>query len=271
MIELLSHGFMQRAIVASILGGTACGIVGAWVVLLRIPFVGVAMSHAAFAGSILGLLLGINPTAGALVFCTVSAILIGPIADRGDLSPNVSIGILFSIVLGIAFMAMGMIEGPKTEALRLLWGSILTTTNSDLLLLATTTVLVVGFLMLFHKELKVVIFDREIARAIGIAERPLFYGLLALTGIAVTANLQTIGGLLIFSLIVSPASAAYQLTYRMSLMYVLSAAFAVLSCLAGLFGSYWLNTPSGASIILVSSAIFGVCLMVSPKRRRAKK
>jgi manganese/iron transport system permease protein len=271
MFELLGHGFMQRAIIASVLGGTACGIVGAWVILLRIPFVGVAMSHAAFAGSILGLVLGINPLIGAVGFCTLSAILVGPIADRGEMSPNVSIGILFSIVLGIAFLAMGMIEGPKTEALALLWGSILTTTNGDLILLGATVAVVIGFLLLFHKELKAVIFNREIARAIGIAERPLFYGLLALTGIAVTANLETIGGLLIFSLIVSPASAAYQLTYRMSRMYMLSVLFAVVSCLAGIFGSWWLNTPSGASIILMSSALFGVCLWVSPKRKRAKE
>lgn len=271
MLELLSHGFMQRAVLASLLGGTACGIVGAWVVLLRIPFVGVAMSHAAFAGSIVGLLVGINPLVGALLLCTLSALLIGPIADRGELSPNVSIGILFTLVLGIAFLALGMLEGPRTRALQLLWGSILTTTPTDVLVLAATTLLVLAFVILFHKELTVLIYNREVARALGIAERPLFYALLVLTGLAVTANLQTIGGLLIFSLIVSPASAAYQLTYRISHLYLLSVLFAIASCLAGLAASWWFNTPSGASIIMMSSILFGLCLWLSPKRTRTPR
>jgi manganese/iron transport system permease protein len=203
-------------------------------------------------------------------FAILSAVLIGPVADRGDLSPNVSIGILFSIVLGIAFLAMGFIQGPKTEALQLLWGSILTLTTADLLLLAITVTVTAGFLLAFYKELKAILYNREIARALGIPEVPIFYALLALTGIVVTANLETIGGLLIFSLIVSPAAAAYQLTYRMDRLYILSIVFAVFSCVAGVIGSYYLNTPSGASIIIVSSALFGFCLWLSPKRGKSR-
>jgi manganese/iron transport system permease protein len=270
MLEMLSHGFMQRALLASVLGGTACGIVGTWVVLLRIPFVGVAMSHAAFAGAVVGLLAGVNPLLTACGFSVLSAVLVGPIADRGELSPNVSIGILFSIVLGIAFLALGFIEGPKTEALQLLWGSILTITNGDLALLALTVAVTLGFLAVLYKELKAIMYNREIAKALGIPEVAIFYALLGLTGVVVTANLETIGGLLIFSLVVSPAAAAYQLTYRMGMLYLLSVLFAVSSCLLGVVGSYFLNAPSGASIIIASSAIFGICLWLSPKRRRVR-
>lgn len=270
MSELFSHGFMLRALVASVLGGTACGIVGTWVVLLRIPFVGVAMSHAAFAGAVASLLVGVNPLMGACALSVLSAVLVGPIADRGDLSPSVSIGILFSIVLGVGFMAMGFIQGPKTQALQLLWGSILTVTHGDLWLLALSLAAVLVFLTVLYKELKAVLYNREIARALGVPEKPIFYALLALTGIVVTANLETIGGLLIFSLIVSPAAAAYQLTYRISRLYLLSSLFAVVSCIVGVLASYALDVPSGASIILVSSGIFGVCLWLSPKRRRVR-
>ena len=93
MFEIFQYGFIQRAILASIFGGISCGIVGVWVIMMRIPFVGVAMSHAAFAGAIFGLLLQIDPLTMALLFCLASALLIGPIADRADIDPNVSVGI----------------------------------------------------------------------------------------------------------------------------------------------------------------------------------
>ena len=92
--------------------------------------------------------------------------------------------------------------------------------------------------------------------------------MLVLCGLSVTANLSTIGGLLIFSLIVNPPSAAFQLTYRLRTMYLLSGLFGVLSCLVGLFVSWLTDAPAGAVIIIASSAVFGVCLLFSPKRKR---
>jgi manganese/iron transport system permease protein len=265
--ELFSYAFMQRALLAAILGGACCGIVGVWVVMLGIPFVGIAMSHAAFAGAVVGVLLHWHPLVMAMLFCLASAAMVGPVADRGELNPNVSVGILFSLVLGVAFLAMGFIEGPKTVALQLLWGSILTVTARDVWMLGAALALTVLFCGLWYKEIKAVLFDRELARAVGIAEKPVFYMLLLLCGITVSLNLNTIGGLLIFSLIVSPASAAYQLTYRVEWMYAWSILFAVGASLTGLLASYAFDVPSGASIIICASAIFGVCMLFSPKKR----
>jgi len=267
MFEIFQYGFIQRAILASIFGGISCGIVGVWVIMMRIPFVGVAMSHAAFAGAIFGLLLQIDPLTMALLFCLVSALLIGPIADRADIDPNVSVGIIFSSILGVAFLGMGLIAGPKTEALNFIWGNILTISNKDVILLIAITLFVLSFLVLLFKEIQAVLFDREIARAVGIPEKIIFYSLLFLCGTTVTLNLNTIGGLLIFSLIINPPSAAYQLTYNLNTMFLLSAIFGSSSCLLGLLFSYIFNVPSGAIIIITSSLIFGLCLLFSPKRR----
>jgi manganese/iron transport system permease protein len=170
-----------------------------------------------------------------------------------------SMGIIFSILVGIAFLGMGLMKGPKTEALNLLWGSILTLTRMDVWLLGLAAGLVVGFSGLFYQELRAIVFSRVIARASGIPERALLYGL----------SLNTIGGLLIFSLIVNPPSAAYQLTYKLSRMLVLSAGFAIASCLVGLALSYFFNIPTGAVIVLVSGAILVAATALSPKRRRA--
>ena len=268
MTEFFASPLIWRQLAAAVLGGTACGVVGVWVIMMRIPFVGVAMSHAAFAGAVLGMLVGFNPLVAALAACVIASVLIGPLAERSELDPNVSIGIIFSVALGLAFLGIGFLPGPRTEALRFIWGNILLVSVGDVAVMAVMTGAVLAFLGLFFKETRAVLFNREIARAVGIPERPLFYAMLALCGLVVTANLNTIGGLLIFSLIINPPSAAYQLTWRLRTMFLLSALFGVGSCLVGLVVSYLTDAPSGAVIIITSSVAFGLALLFSPKRRR---
>ena len=262
---------LWRPLAAAVLGGLVCGIVGVWVVMMNIPFVGVAMSHAAFAGAVTGLLLGVNPLFSAAVFCIAASLLVGPVAERADIEPNISLGIIFSLVLGLAFLAIGLMRGSRANALGLIWGSILLVAGRDLVVMAGAAVVVLLFLWLFYKEIQAVLYNREIARAVGIPERALFFAMLVLCGLSVTANLSTIGGLLIFSLIVNPPSAAYQLTYRLRTMYLLSALFGVLSCLVGLAVSWLTDAPAGAVIIVTSSVVFGLCLLLSPKRRRVSE
>lgn len=262
---------LWKPLAAAVLGGLVCGIVGVWVVMMEIPFVGVAMSHAAFAGSIAGLLLGVNPLLCALVFCLAASLAIGPVAERSDLAPSVSLGIIFSLVLGLAFLGLGLLRGPRTEALSLIWGNILLVSSRDLVLMAAASAAVLLFLALFYKETRALLYNREIARAAGIPERVFFFVMLALAGLVVTANLSTVGGLLIFSLIVNPPSAAFQLTYRLKTMYFLSALFGVLSCLVGLAVSWLTDAPAGAVIIITSSALFGLALLLSPKRRPLRR
>lgn len=270
MLELLQYQFMQNAILASILGGVSCAIIGVFVVTMGMPFLGVSMSHSAFAGAILGLLLGIDPFIMALLFCILASFLIGPIADKADFNPDMAVGIIFSVMLGLAFLFLAMIPGPKTEALSLIWGSILTITRADVVLMGVIAFVVIALLFLFFKEIQAVIFNREIARSVGIPERPIYYGVLLLSGAIIAANLNTIGGLLIFSLIINPAAAAYQLTYSLKNMFLLSGLFGVLACLLGLSFSYLFNLPTGAVIIITSSLIFFLCLIFSPKKRLKK-
>ncbi|MGQ9631297.1 MAG: metal ABC transporter permease [bacterium] len=225
------------------------------------------MSHAAFAGAIFGTLVGVDPTLAAFAFSFLSALLIGPVADRGELNPDTAIGIIFSIMLGLAFLFMGLIPGPKTQALGLIWGNILTVTRCHLRLMFAICALVVSIIVLLFKEIQAVIFHREIAASVGIPERAIFYSVLFLTGAVITTSFKAIGGLLIFSLVTNPAAAAYQLTYSLKKMFLLSASFGVASCLAGLFFSYVFNVPSGAVIIITSSLLFALAMAFSPKRR----
>ncbi len=266
-LSIFGYQFMQNAILSAFLGGVACGVIGVFVVLMHMPFIGVCMSHAAFAGAMLGLWLGFNPLLGAFGFCLIAAAIIGPLADRGELSPDTSVGVIFSLMLGLAFLFMGLIPGTKSGALEILWGSILTNTRSDVMLLGIVAAVVVGLVIAFYKEFQATIFHRDMALAVGIPATAIFYGVLFLTGATITASLRPIGGLLIFSLILNPAAAAYQLTYSMKRMFLLSAGFGVLSGWIGLLMSYLFNIPSGATIVITSSVIFLIANIFSPKKK----
>jgi manganese/iron transport system permease protein len=149
----------------------------------------------------------------------------------------------------------------------MLWGSILTNTTGDIIILAVTACLVVGAIVFFFKEIQATVFHRDMARSVGIPATIILYGILFLTGTTITASFSSIGGLLIFSLILNPAAAAYQLTYNMKRMFIISAGFGVLSCWLGLLFSYIFNVPSGATIVVTSSLIFLIAVIFSPKRK----
>ena len=266
-LSIFGYQFMQNAILSALLGGIACATIGVFVVLMHMPFIGVCMSHAAFAGALLGLWLGFNPLIGAFAVSLLSAAIIGPLADRGELNPETSVGVIFSLMLGLAFLFMGLMPGTKSGALELLWGSILTNTRSDIILLGVVAVVVVGLVFIFYKEVQATIFHRDMALSVGIPATLILYGILFLTGATITASLRSIGGLLIFSLILNPAAAAYQLTYSLKRMFLLSAIFGVVSGWVGLLFSYLFNIPSGATIVITSSLIFLLSAVFSPKKK----
>ena len=171
----------------------------------------------------------------------------GPLADRGQLNPDSAVGIVFSFMLGLAFLFVGLTPGAKTHALSLFWGSILTVSTADLAYLAAVTVLLVMLLTLFFKEIQAVVCHRRVAFAVGIPATVVFYGLLFATGATVAVSLRTVGGLLIYSLLLNPA-ASRSITFSLKRMFVL-ARVRVVSCWLGLAGSC-LGPLHGASIVI---------------------
>ena len=166
--SIFGYQFMQNAILTGVLGGIACSIIGVFVVLMHMPFIGVCMSHAAFAGAMLGLWLGFDPLLGAFGLSLVSAAIVGPLADRGELNPETSVGVIFSLMLGLSFLFIGLMPGTKSSALELLWGSILTNTRSDIIQLAVVAFIVVALVVVFYKEVQATVFNRDMALAVGI-------------------------------------------------------------------------------------------------------
>jgi manganese/iron transport system permease protein len=269
-IEALLYPPIQRAAIACVLCGASCSLLSVFVVLMKMPLIGVSMSHAAFAGAVLGLLLDFNPFVSGLILCLLTAGVLGPLSDRTDIAPENVLGILFSFLMGLAFLGMGILTRTKAGALNLMWGSLLSLSKSDLVILFVITVILVLFIFFFFKEIRSVLFNRRLAAASGVPERMIYYALLFLTGAVVSSNLATVGGLLIFALLVQPGATALQLTYNLKHFFLISAASGIGACVSGLVVSYLLDLPSGASVVLMATTIFAAAYLLSPKRRYAK-
>jgi manganese/iron transport system permease protein len=259
--------YLLNAILAGLFAGTACSLVGAFVVTMHLSSLGVCISHAAFAGALMGVWLGFEPLIGALLFSLGASAIIGPLADGGDLSPDASIGIIFSLMIGLAFLFLGLTPGAHAEALTFFWGGILTVSRFDLAFLGVTAFAVAAGFILFNKEIHATACHRHVAVAIGVPATFVFYSMLFATGLTIAVSLRGIGGLLIYSLVINPAASAMQLTYRFNRMLALSIVFGVGACWIGLAASYFWNLPAGAAIVISSSLLFGLSTLFSPKKR----
>jgi ABC-type Mn2+/Zn2+ transport system permease subunit len=258
------------AITASILAGITCSLIGVFVVHMKLSSIGFCMSHAAFAGAALGLLLAVDPLLSALLFSTLVAFILGPISEKARLSPGVIIGIMFSLTIGLGFIFLNFAPGVAAtqQALSILWGSIFSVTFDDLILLGLLTFFIVFLLTLFFKEFQALMFSRKLAEASGINTSVFYFLILFLAGVTVAFSLKLVGGLLVFALIVNPASSALQFIYDLKKVLVASPIIGAITCLLGFLLSLLLDFPVGSSIIIVSSFIFGLSVVLSPKRRR---
>lgn len=258
--------YLTKPLLAGFFTGISCSLSGVFIVTTHLSFLGICIAHSAFTGALLGVWLNFNPTLGAILFSLVASAIVGPLADRGELSPDTSTGIVFSTMLGLAFLIIGLIPGSKATAMNLFWGNILTVSSTDICFLAIVALFLLGLFTFFYKEIHGVLCHRSAAIAVGIPSALIFYSILIATGISIAVSLQTVGGLLIYSLLLNPSASAYQLTYKFRNMILLSILFGIISCWGGIWISYKFDLPTGACIILLSSIIFIVCSIISPKR-----
>jgi len=258
------------AILGAFLTGIACSLVGSFVVRMNLSSLGFCMSHAAFAGAALGLLLYLNPLVMAIIFSILVAFILGPIAEKAKLNTDVVIGIIFSLMisLGLIFLSFSPGTAMSSTALSILWGSILGITINDILRLTVITFSIILIIVLFFKEFQAIMFSRKMAEASGINTKPFYYLILFLTGVTVALSLKLVGGLLVFALMINPASSAYQFFYDMKKITIFSPIIGVFCCFLGILLSFYLDLPTGASIAITSSLFFGLSVLISPKRRR---
>lgn len=270
MPEILSYTFMQRALLASVLIGTVSAVIGVYVVLRGLSFIGAGIAHASFGGVALGFLLGINPLLTAVVFCLLTAWGIAWTSRRAEVKEDTAIGIFFATTMALGILFIGLMRGYNVDLFGYLFGSVLAVTRSDLwlsLLLGAGVLLIVG---LFFKELLFITFDPEMARVSGLPAGALYVLLLSLMALTIVLSIKVVGIILVSALIVIPAAAAYQLTEDFRRMMLLAVIIGNLSAIVGLFLSYGLNTASGATMVLTATLIFFLSALLSPRRRRAR-
>lgn len=255
LTEPLQYSFMQTGLLAAVVIGATCAVLGVYVVLRSMAFIGDALAHTILPGLVAAYLLGLNLLGGAVVAGAATALGIGWLSRRGTLREDTAIGITFTGMFALGVLLMSTVNSFRDFS-DMLFGNILGISRADLALICTLALVVLAVLFLFHKELELTSFDPTHALAMGLKADLVRYGLLLLLALTVVAGIQAVGVVLISALLITPAAAASLLTNKLPRMMALSAAFAVFSGVAGLYASYYLNVASGAAIVLACTACF---------------
>ncbi|MDQ3926588.1 MAG: metal ABC transporter permease [Actinomycetota bacterium] len=271
LLAPLEFGFMQRGLLASVLVATICGILGSFVVLKRLAFIGDALAHASFGGVALAFVLGANIYLGAFVFALATALGIGAISQRGRVSSDTAIGVLFSGTFALGILIISRVESYTTDLFGYLFGDVLSITESDLWTIAALGLVVLALVGAFYRQLLFVAFDPTVAAATGIPVRALEYLLLALLGATIVTAIQAVGIVMVVALLVTPAATAYLFTSRFHHMILASVVVGAFSALLGIYLSYYLDLASGAAIILVATALFFVTLALTGRKLSARR
>ena len=251
--------FFYKIIFAGAIAGASTGLLGVYIIGMRMPFIGTCISHAAMAGTIFASLLHLPPTAGAIAASMITSMSLAAIRPhKTRLDTNVGMAILFSLMLGLTFLGIGMVKDSRSEVLALLWGSILFVKTPTVIVITAMALLLAVFTILFNKEMKVLLFSRSIASATGVHDMFVYCAFLAICGLILSVNLKMIGGLMIFSLITNPAAAAYQICKGHKSVVLTSTFFGMLSALTGFLVSFYFDLPTGACIVVMSTIIFAL-------------
>ncbi|OMH41169.1 metal ABC transporter permease [Desulfurobacterium indicum] len=264
-LEFLKYGIFIKALIGSVLSGFICSIVGVYVFLRKMSFIGAGLAHIAFAGIAFGLLLGSFPLFWGFLFAFVASSAIWFLSYKGRLTFDATIGILFATSMGLAVLFLGISGKYRSEALYYLFGSPLMVESSDVWILAITAVLIAILTFSFYKEIYLTVFSEEIAKASGIPVEIVTFTATSFITVAVIGAMKAVGALLVFSLLVMPPASAYELTDSFGRMIVLSILFGLTSAFLGVILSLTFNVPSGSTITLVSFLLF---LLSYIKRRR---
>lgn len=271
LYDIFRYGYLHNALIACLLSGIACGIVGTYVVCRRTVFLAGGITHASFGGLGLAFYLGQNPIAGALAFAVLSALGIEWAGNRGRIREDSAIGIIWSIgmALGVLFMSLrpGYTSG---DLANYLFGSIVTVTRADVAALAVLTVLLVAGAALWLRPVMYVAFDREFARSQGIATQRISYLMAALTAVTIVLAIRVMGIVLLLSLMTMPAVAMNQLSKSYRTIAVGASVLGALGGATGLAISYRWELPSGVAIIFVLSASLIGAKQLSLRHKRAK-
>lgn len=274
LLDPLAYGIFIRSLIAVTLVGAVCAVVGTFVVLRGLAFIGDAISHAAFPGVVAAFLLRGPYYLGAAVAAVATALTITFVSRRTNLRTDTAIGVLFAGTFALGIFMYSTIEGYVGDLFGFLVGNVLAISQADLLGLAILSGLVLAAVIVFWKELLYATFDPLGAAASGLPVTAMEYLFLVLVALTIVISLQAVGIILVVAMLVTPAASAQLLTARVERMLLTALVIGIGASLIGLYISFWFDVASGATIVLVQTAVFAVALAVGPQggllmRRRA--
>jgi manganese/iron transport system permease protein len=262
----LTYEFMQRGLLASTLVGVLCAIVGCYVVLRGMAFLGDALAHAILPGVAIAYLLDGNLMLGALVAAIVVALLIGFLSRQGTIKEDTAIGILFAAALSLGVLLISSIRTYAVDLTHILFGNVLGVSTEDLIITAVLGAVVLGFITVFYREFLVMSFDPVLAATLRMRAERFRTLMLILLALTIVVSLQTVGVGLVAAMLVTPGAAAYLLTRRLSSMMMVSALIGAVSSVVGLYLSFYLSVASGAAVVLTATVIFLLAFLFAPAR-----
>jgi len=262
----LEFEFMRRALLAVALVGVVSAVVGAFIVVRGMAFIGDALAHASFAGVAAAFALGVSIYLGAIVAAVATAVGIAFISQRGRLRFDTAIGVLFVGAFALGIVIVSRQENYTVDLFSFVFGNVLGVSWNDLWLMAGLGGAVVALITLFYKELVFIAYDSTVAAASGVPTRALEYGLLVLVAISTVVALQAVGIVLVIAMLVTPAATATLLVRRFHHVIFAGVGVALTSSVAGLYVSYHAEVASGGAIVLVATSIFIAALLLAPRR-----
>ncbi|WP_409021937.1 metal ABC transporter permease [Dellaglioa sp. P0083] len=262
-MEMFLDGFMQRALIASLLMAVITPLLGLFLVLRRQSLLADTLSHVSLAGVALGLFVNINPTVTTLIVVLIASVLIEFLSNLYRTYSEVSIAIMMSAGLSIALVLMSLNQGASSMSVQqYLFGSIVTISSAQVVILAILTVLIVVLFLLFKKPMYVLTFDEETAFAEGLPVRLMSIIFNAVTGVTIAIMMPIAGALLVSAIMILPAAIAMRLGRSFNLVIIIGVIVGVIGMVGGLMSSYQFNTPPGATITLLFIAIFIICSII---------
>ena len=258
LFQLFEYGFFRNAVYASLLASLTCGIVGSYIVARRMVFISGGITHASFGGIGIAYFMGLNPVMGAAVFSVMSALGIEYISGKTNVREDSAIGILWSLGMALGIIFVFMTPGYAPNLMSYLFGSILTVGKTDLWLMVALSVVIVGFFLRFYHTILFIAFDEDYARSHRIPVNLFKYILISLVALTIVMNIRIVGIILVISFLTIPPSTANLFTNNLRQMMLYSTLIGVFGSIAGIYISYFLNIPSGATIIFAFVVFFAI-------------
>ncbi len=261
----LSYSFIRNGMVETALVGLICGVIGCYVVLRGLAFLGDAFSHGILPGVVVAYLLGQSVFLGGLVAAILIGVIIALLSQNRRISEDSSIGIIFAGAFALGIVLLSSQRNYTSSLTTILIGDVLGVSVNDIILTLIVGVVVIGSVVLMYKEFLLASFDRGMAAAMGFNLSLLDLGLIVLIALAVVVSLQALGNILVLAMLVTPAATARLTTDRLPKMMVIAGLLGAAEGMVGLYISFYIKVAAGGAIVLFATFVFMLALLLAPR------